>query len=66
LGALLIFVADVPLAWLNVVAGLVYAMSLPFVGLVTAYAYFDARARFELEPADRRAELPAEIALKSP
>ena len=64
LGALLIFVASVPLAWLNVVAGLVYAASLPFVGLVTAYAYFDARARFELEPADERAELPAEISLE--
>ncbi|MCS7006760.1 MAG: hypothetical protein NZL88_04305 [Gaiellaceae bacterium] len=61
LGALLIFVADVPLAWLNAVAGLVYAAALPFVGLVTAYAYFDARARVELEPAPP-SELPAEIA----
>jgi len=65
LGALLIFVADVPLAWLNVVAGLVYAALLPFVGLVTAYAYFDARARVELEPADERIELPAEISFES-
>jgi hypothetical protein len=65
LGALLIFVAEVPLAWLNVVAGLVYAIALPYVGLVTAYAYFDARTRFELEPAERPSELPAEIELST-
>ena len=61
LGALLIFVTDAPLALLNVVAGLVYALALPFVALVTAYVYFDARARVELEPVDTRDELPAEI-----
>ncbi|HEX4746223.1 MAG TPA: hypothetical protein VFU99_04995 [Gaiellaceae bacterium] len=65
LGALLIFVADVPLAWLNVVAGIVYAASLPFVGLVTAYVYFDARTRLELEPPVRVAELPAEVSLEA-
>ncbi|HUF01049.1 MAG TPA: hypothetical protein VMN35_01365 [Gaiellaceae bacterium] len=64
IGALLIFVADVPLAWLNVVAGIVYVAALPFVGLVTAYAYVDARARVELEPAARPSELPAEISLE--
>jgi hypothetical protein len=64
LGALLIFVADVPLAFLNVVAGVVYAVALPFVGLVTAYVYFDARARVELESGPP-SELPAEIALES-
>jgi hypothetical protein len=64
LGALLIFVADVPLAWLNVVAGIVYAGALPFVGLVTAYVYFDARARHELEPRQRVSELPAEVSLE--
>lgn len=63
-GALLILVADVPLAWLNIVAGLVYALALPFVGLVTAYTYFDARARLELEPAPS-SELPAEISLEA-
>lgn len=61
-GALLIFVANVPLAWLNIVAGLVYAIALPFVGIVTTYTYFDARARLELEPAPP-SELPAEISL---
>jgi hypothetical protein len=61
LGALLIFVSNSSLALLNLVSGLVYAIALPFVALVTAYVYFDARARLELEPVDTRDELPAEI-----
>ena len=60
---LLIFVTDMPLALLNVVAGVVYALAMPFVALVTAYVYFDARARGELEPVDEPSELPAEIEL---
>jgi Membrane domain of glycerophosphoryl diester phosphodiesterase len=63
LGALLIFVVDAPLATLNLVAGIVYAAALPFVGLVTAYVYFDARTRVELEPVVEQGELPAEIEL---
>ena len=66
LGALLIFASDAPLAFLNVVSGLVYVFTLPFVALVTSYVYFDARARDELEPADVRRELPAEIPLTAP
>jgi hypothetical protein len=62
LGAVLIFLTDLPLPLLNVVAGLVYALALPFVGLTTSYVYFDARARHELEPAEPE-ELPAEIQL---
>ena len=64
IGALLIFVADIPLATLNIVAGVVYVITLPFVGLVTAYAYFDARTRVELAPAALPSELPAEIRLE--
>jgi hypothetical protein len=63
LGAVLIFLTDTPLAFLNVVAGVVYALAMPFVALVTAYVYFDARARLELEPVERVSELPAEIEL---
>jgi len=63
LGAILIFLTDLPLAMLNIVAGVVYALAMPFVALVTAYVYFDARARFELEPVERVDELPSEIAL---
>ena len=54
---------DAPLATLNIVAGIVYAAALPFVGLVTAYVYFDARTRVELEPVVEQGELPAEIEL---
>jgi hypothetical protein len=65
LGAILIFVTDAPLALLNVFAGLVYALAMPFVALVTGYVYFDARARDELEPVERVSELPAEIQLEA-
>jgi len=63
LGALLIFVTDAPLALLNVVAGVVYALAMPFVALTTAYVYFDARVRDELAPEPLPKELPAEIEL---
>ena len=61
LGALLIFVTDAPLALLNIVAGVVYALAMPFVALTTAYVYFDARVRNELAPEAAPTELPAEI-----
>ena len=64
-GALLILVTAAPLALLNLVAGVVYALAMPFVALTTAYVYFDARTRLELEPADNPDELPAEIQLTS-
>jgi hypothetical protein len=62
LGVVLIFLTSMPLALLNIVAGVVYALALPFVALVTAYVYFDARTRGELEPM-QPSELPAEIEL---
>ena len=36
---------------------------MPFVGLTTAYVYFDARTRGELEAETHLAVLPAEIEL---
>ena len=63
LGAILIFVTEAPLALLNVFAGVVYALAMPFVALVASYVYFDSRARHELEPVERISELPAEIEL---
>jgi hypothetical protein len=63
IGALLIFVSASSLALLNLLAGVVYAVALPFVALVTSYVYFDARVREELEPREVRRELPAEIEL---
>jgi hypothetical protein len=65
LGAVLIFVTAAPLALLNVVAGVVYALAMPFVALVTTYVYVDARARGELEAVEEPGPLPAEIRLTS-
>ena len=64
LGALLILFTEAPFALLNLVAGIVYALTMPFVALTTAYVYFDARTRLELEPADEPDELPAEIEVR--
>jgi hypothetical protein len=65
LGALLILLTDAPLGLLNVVAGIVYALTMPYVALVTTYVYLDSRVRAELEPRDATGELPAEIELSS-
>jgi hypothetical protein len=62
-GALLILLTDVSLSLLNVVAGIVYAVTIPFVALTTAYVYFDTRVRAELAPDREPDELPAEIEL---
>jgi hypothetical protein len=66
LGALLIIATDAPLPLLNVVAGVVYALAMPFVALTTSYVYFDARVRTELEPEAQPAVLPAELDLARP
>ena len=65
LGALLILLTSAPLALLNIVAGVVYALAAPFVALTTAYVYFDARVRDELAPEPEPDELPAEIQLST-
>jgi hypothetical protein len=63
LGATLILLTDAPLPLLNVVAGVVYALALPFVALTTSYVYFDARTHLELSAAEPK-DLPAEIRLR--
>ena len=63
LGALLIFGTSAPFGLLNVIAAIVYALAIPFLALVTAYVYFDARVRNALESDDAAGELPAEIEL---
>ncbi len=62
-GTLLIILTDAPLSLLNVMAGVVYALAMPFVALTTSYAYFDVRARAEIEREQPPAIAPAEIAL---
>jgi hypothetical protein len=61
LGVLLILLLDAPLALANVVAGVVYAVAIPFVAIATVYVYFDARVREELAPDRDPDVLPAEI-----
>jgi hypothetical protein len=64
-GALLIILTDAPFSLLNVVAGLVYAVTIPFVALTTSYVYFDSRVREELAPSREPDQLPAEIELST-
>ena len=63
LGALLIILTSAPLALLNVVAGIVYALALPFVALTTSYVYFDARVPSGSSLTEEIDGLPAEISL---
>jgi hypothetical protein len=63
LGVLLILATDAPFWLVNVIAGLVYAVTMPFVALTTAYVYFDLRVRDELAPQHESDELPAEVGL---
>jgi hypothetical protein len=63
MGTGLILATDLPLSVLNLVAGVVYVVAIPFVALTTAYAYFDARAEDEMRPAGVLERLPAEIDL---
>jgi hypothetical protein len=65
LGVALILATDVPFWLVNVIAGLVYAVAMPFVALTTAYVYFDARTRDELEAESKLTALPAEIELST-
>ena len=65
IGALLILMTNTPLWLVNVIAGVVYAVTMPFVALTTAYVYFDARTRGELETESALVALPAEIELSA-
>ena len=60
---LLILATNAPFWLVNVIAGIVYAVAMPFVALTTAYVYFDARTRGELEGESVLSTLPAEIDL---
>jgi hypothetical protein len=62
IGAVLILATSAPFWLVNVIAGLIYTVTMPLVAITTAYVYFDRRVADELaEPA--RPELPAEIEL---
>ena len=63
IGALLILATSAPFWLVNVVAGAIYALAMPFVALTTAYLYFDCRVRDELRTDEIGDRLPAEIGL---
>jgi hypothetical protein len=61
-GALLILATSAPFWLVNVIAGLIYTVTMPLVAITTAYVYFDRRVADELaEPASP--VLTAEIEL---
>ncbi|HEY7398388.1 MAG TPA: hypothetical protein VH538_08805 [Gaiellaceae bacterium] len=67
LGGVLLLATGASFALVNAVAGLVYALAMPLVGITTTYVYFDVVTREHLAPAEQRAdELPAEFALPDP
>jgi len=47
LGTLLVIVTSLSLTVVNAVAGVVYAVLMPYVAITTAYVYFDVRVRQE-------------------
>ena len=63
LGTLLILVTSAPLWSANVVAGVTYAILMPYVGLVMTYLYFDTRVTALLvrTAAPPEEVLPAEL-----
>jgi hypothetical protein len=62
-GALLILVTGAPFWLVNVVSGVIYAVTMPFVAVTSVYVYFDARVSHELEGEPEEVVLPAEITL---
>jgi hypothetical protein len=62
-GVTLIFVTAAPFWLVNLVAGLIYSVTMPLVAIATAYVYFDRRVENELAVDAEVAELPAEIEL---
>jgi len=62
IGGLLLLGTSAAFNVINVVAGLVYAVTLPYVAIATTYMYYDLRTRSELaERTPAITELPAEV-----
>ena len=62
-GALLILATSAPFWLANVIAGLIYTVTMPLVAITTAYVYFDRRVADELAEPASTTQLPAEIEL---
>ena len=55
-----------PLGLLNLIAGVVYMLTMPFIALTTMYVYLDTRVGEELQrPPTDPSELPAQIELSA-
>jgi hypothetical protein len=63
IGAILILGTDAPFWLVNVIAGVVYALTMPLVAITTTYVYSDRRVDLELGGERAPAKLPAEIEL---
>jgi len=61
LGAILILTTSAPVSFLNVMAEVIYAVTMPVVAIAVVYAYFDARVRHEAGDQSTAPVLPAEI-----
>ena len=61
IGVVLILLTGAPFWLVNLVAGVIYALTMPLVAITTVYVYFDRRVAYELGGRVDRAELPAEI-----
>jgi len=60
-GVALILGTGAPFWVVNLVAGVIYALTMPLVAITTVYVYFDRRVAYELGGGDEAAVLPAEI-----
>jgi hypothetical protein len=60
-GVALILTTGAPFWLINLVAGVVYALTMPLVAITTVYVYFDRRVAYELGGDVETAVLPAEI-----
>ena len=62
-GAALLFTTDASFNWINLIAGLVYVLAMPFVAVATTYLYYDLKTRLAIEARElaHGDELPAEL-----
>jgi hypothetical protein len=65
IGTALIVLTSVPLGLLNLIAGVVYMLAMPFIALTTMYVYLDTRVGDELRPPPDPSQLPAQIELSA-
>jgi hypothetical protein len=60
-GVALILATGAPFWLVNLVAGVIYALTMPLVAITTVYVYVDRRVAFELGGDVEPVQLPAEI-----